>query len=303
MQVFSMTRGDYSSFFTQLLFLPLFAVYATVAYGKSEDVVTVPKVSYSYAHENAAGQLVKREFDVVALSRALTGLGFDTKSWTRLEPETIDALKSNPLTQPLGLGLEQGGMPAVAATVILNVSTIGAEECAKLSMVPYKTPILGRSSMHAIQNTVSPVNYDGLGRGQFDIWTTKFVLCRDDMTNEISGIPINIRWVFNINGNSLKTTRADPNGPPLKGPNGGDYRQNFHARGLGIQMVLLQINGVARPKGDPVYKISADSCIDIWFVDYVDDFDISVPASIPNFGVFCAGGSCKDKPPWLDATQ
>lgn len=302
MNVFSLARGDHASLFNRLLFLPFFAVYATASFGQSNEVVTVPKVSYSHLHELPDGTLEKREFDAVTLSETLMRLRFDSQSWSPLGPDTIEILKSDPLTKPLGEGLEQGGMSAAAATVILSVTSIGAEECAKLGMEMYKTPILGRSSMHAIQNSINTANSDGLGRGQFDIRTTKFVLCRDLSSNDVEGVPINVRWVFNINGNSLETTKA-PSGGHITGPGGEQYKQNFHAEGLGIQVVLMEINGMALSPGHLVYSIVEDACIDIWFKEEVDGFDISVPASIPNFGVFCAGGYCKNKPPGLDATR
>lgn len=194
-------------------------------------------------------------------------------------------------------------MSAAAAIEMLTVAEIGAEKCMALPNGPweiYKTPILGRSSMTAVQYAIDVNTQDGLGRGQFDIRTTKFVMCRNLLSNGIEGIPINVRWVFNVNGQSLMTETGNLTGPP---PEKLDYKQRFHAEGTGIQLVLMEIDGEALLPTNPIYLIVADACIDIWFAEEVDGFDISVPASLPNAGVFCAGGYCKGVPPGLDATR
>lgn len=279
---------------------------ATVVYPQSTEVVTVPEVSYSYQIKNDAGEIEKRIFDLVELSNALSELSFAFRSPNEINQAAIDELQAeidrlgveNSIAQPLVAGWEQGGMSAAAAIVILSVTSIGAEECAKLGKVLHGVPLLGSSSMRAVQNPRTADTTDGLGRGNFDIRTTKFVLCRDVSNNEIEGVPIIVRWVFNVNGDSLETETGN-----LTGPNGNAYKQNFHAEGLGIQLVLMEINGVALAQNNPVYNIVENACIDIWFVEEVSGFDISVPASITGYGVFCAGGYCKNNPPGLDATQ
>jgi hypothetical protein len=155
--------------------------------------------------------------------------------------------------------------------------------------------------MRAVQNAFHIGTGKGLGRGEFDIRTTKFVMCRDPMTNTFEGVPINVRWTFNVNGNSLQSeTTGNFSDPP---PNNGNYKQRFLAEGLGIQLVLMEIDGAPLLPDNPIYLVVQNACIDIWFVDEISGHDIWVPASMPGSGVFCAGGYCKDVPPGLDATQ
>lgn len=308
--------------------LPLLALSfaATDAYGQDGEVVTVPKVYYSYLPEGGG----KREYvDVKTLSDQLfklqseypqisytTALTLEASNMEALrtldDSEYIQILRRNPVTKPFADGIVHiddegetrgGGMSAAAAIEMLSVSEIGAAKCQELPNGPwevYKTPILGRSSMSAVQFAKDVDTQEGLGRGQFDIRTTKFVVCRNQTSNDIEGIPINVRWVFNVNGNSLTTKIGNLTGPP---PEESNYKQRFHAEGIGIQLVLMEIDGEALPPTNPIYLIVQDACIDIWFVEEVGGHDISVPASLPDFGVFCAGGYCKDHPPGLDATR
>jgi hypothetical protein len=310
---------------------------ATDVRGQDNEIVTVPSVFYSYLSEekDSEGNHIKKFFDLKELSDQISELGLSSESALAINASEEDGYRSlnedafinalrqsdNPGLEALGdsLGyfedeeLNGGGVQAAAAIEMLTVSDIGAEKCKALPPAPpdlgnpnnkweiYKTAILGRCSMTAVQYAFDQDANEGLGRGQFDIRTTKFVLCRNLLTNDIEGIPINVRWVFNVNGQSLKVEESGGfSNPP---PNGGSYQQRFIARGTGIQLVLMQIDGTALPPNNPAYLIVGNACIDIWFVDKVNGFDISVPASLPNAGVFCAGGYCKGVPPGLDATR
>ncbi|WP_299680598.1 hypothetical protein [uncultured Roseobacter sp.] len=294
------------------LTVPLCLVISTLAVsqveGQEYSEANPFGVNYSYITE--AGD--KERFDLEELSKQLVDQRLDLESLNNLTARTVDdldALASDPMirnllgnstTRPLGQGILLGGMSSAAAIVILNVTVIGAEKCDTLGKVLFGSAVLGSSSMRAVQNAHDAATGIGLGRGEFDIRTTKFVLCRDPENNTFEGVPINVRWVFNVNGNSLTTEKAPFTNPP---PNNGNYKQRFLARGLGIELVLMEIDGAALPPSNPSYLIVEDACIDIWFVDEVDDFDIVVPASMSGSGVFCAGGYCKGNPPGLDATQ
>lgn len=290
---------------------PLCLVMSTFAisqaHGQEESGRDLPAVSYSYITESDAA---RQYFDLGVLSKLPVIQELNFEALSALEAKTVeelDGLRANSLvqgllensaTRPLGEGLLLGGMSSAAAIAILNVTSIGTAKCQALGKEPYGTPILGSSSMRAVQHAIDVNTGKGLGRGEFDIQTTKFVLCRDPMTNTFEGVPINVRWVFNVNGDSLKTETGN-----LTGPNGKPYKQNFHAEGLGIQLVLMQIDGEELQPNNPIYLVVEDACIDIWFVNEVDGFDIWVPTSMIGNGVFCAGGYCKDDPPGLDATQ
>lgn len=323
--------------FATPLCLLLSSVVATDVLGQDNPVVTVPKVFYSYLSDekDAEGNHIKQFYDLKELSDEMNELGLSAREAFAIDASReelyielngnrfINGLRGseNPALKALGESLGRfedneligGGVPAAAAIEMTTVALIGAEKCAMLPPVPpsesnpnnkwelYSDAILGRSSMNAVQYAYSETANNGLGRGQFDIRTTKFVLCRNLLTNDIEGVPINVRWVFNVNGNSLRVEEAGGfSNPP---PNGGSYQQRFVGRGTGVQLVLMQVDGMALPPSSPAYLITSDACIDIWFVDKVDGFDISVPASLPNAGVFCAGGYCKNVPPGLDATR
>lgn len=288
----------------------IISLVATQTYG--QDVVTVPTASYSYLPEPGA----ERQFiDLTALSAEIDESAYTFETALALSATTLEelqALRDNPLIQSLtgdtsqflADGLLQGGASTGAAMVMLGVTAIAAEKCKELdtgqgdNFVIYKDVMLGRSSMRAVQNSFNTSTNKGLGRGQFDIYTTKFALCRNQINNDIVGIPINVRWVFNVNGDSLIMSQGN-----LTGPKGRPYKQNFRAEGTGIQVVLMEIDGQPLPPDHPVYLVVEDACIDIWLPEVVSTFDISFPVSIPDKGVFCAGGYCKDKPPGLDATQ
>ena len=280
----------------------------TVTWAQDPSTEGLPRPSYSYLTSDRE----RTEINFEDLAQEIADLEYDHTALFALQaPEEITALQENPVVQTLtdernsaalqaiGAGLELGGMSSAAAIVMFTVASIGAQQCEKMGKVISGAPILGRSSMDAVQWAKSEDTGKGLGRGQFDIRSTKFVLCRDESNNAIDGIAINVRWVFNVNGDSLMTKQA----PFQKTPGNKPYKQNFHAEGIGIQLVLLEIDGTEVQQQNPIYKIVEDACIDIWFVQEVDGFDISVPASLPTAGVFCAGGYCKDDPPGLDATQ
>ncbi|MGV6847353.1 MAG: hypothetical protein ACWA5A_03125 [Marinibacterium sp.] len=294
------------------LWSAILVLAATPAYAQDNEVGTVPTASYSFLPEEGADRQL---IDLGILAKELNAIGFSVDDLFSLEVESLEnlePLRSDPfvqgldgeITQHLGEGIRLGGASAGAAMVILGVTAIAAEKCEMLNTEPdddfvlYKDPILGRSSMRAVQFSIDDATMQGLGRGQFDIYTTKFALCRNTRNNDIVGIPINVRWVFNVNGDSLTMKKGN-----LTGPKDKPYKQNFHAEGMGIQLVLMQIDGRALPPNSPVYAIVEDACIDIWLPEIVDDFDISFPVSIPDAGVFCAGGYCKDRPPGLDATH
>ena len=266
-------------------------------------------VSYSYILE-PGGE--RQYFDLGVLSEtdafqdlsieALGSILAETPDDLRLLAENtiVQALDADFTTQPLAAGIQLGGVHSAAAFQIMGVTIIGKIKCALIGKKLIGVPILGSSSMRAVQYAVDANDGTGLGRGQFNIRTTKFVLCRDPDKPVYEGVPINVRWVFNVNNDSLTTEKGSFSDPP---PGNGTYKQRFLARGEGIQLVLLQVDDFTFPPNSPVYLKSADACIDIWFVDPVDDFDIWVPASTIGNGVFCAGGYCKNKPPGLDATQ
>lgn len=319
------------------LSLLLSSVVATDVRAQDDPVVTVPKVFYSYLSEeqDADGKYIKQLYDLKELADGMNELGLSYTEAFAIdasqednyralnENQFVKALRGseNPALKALGDSLGRfeneelvgAGIPGAAAIEMMTVASIGAEKCAMLPPVPpdlnnpnnkwelYSDAILGRSSMNAVQYAYNDTANNGLGRGQFDIRTTKFVLCRNLLTNDIEGVPINVRWVFNVNGQSLKVEEAGGFSDPP--PNGGSYQQRFIGRGTGIQLVLMEVDGTALLPNNPAYLISSDACIDIWFVDKVDGFDISVPASLPNAGVFCAGGYCKNEPPGLDATR
>ncbi|WP_299284387.1 hypothetical protein [uncultured Tateyamaria sp.] len=301
---------------TRLLWLVIFALASTQANAQGNDAGTAPTALYSYLAD--AGR--ERQFiDLGALAREFERSDYTIQaafqaafSLEARTPEELKALRSDPLfdrlngdtTQHLGAGLLEGGASSGAALVMLGVAAIAAEKCEALNtdsndnFVLYKDAILGRSSLRAVQFSIDETTELGLGRGQFDIYTTKFAICRNTANNDIAGIPINVRWVFNVNDDSLTTRKGD-----LSGPKGRPYKQNFHAEGDGIQVVLMEIDGQAVQPGHPVYRIVEDACIDIWLPEVVDTFDVDFPVSILNAGVFCAGGYCKGRPPGLDATQ
>lgn len=324
------------------LLLSPFGATGVYSQDESVVTVPSVSYSYLSEKTDGRGKYISEYFDLkevsdqlIALQEENPGIRISSEVARALSASSIDelrrldesayirALRTNPITKPLADGIVHiesdsgtggGGMSAAAAIEILTVAEIGAEKCQALPPVPptdtnpknkweiYGTPILGRSSMDAVQYAKKAVGtLDGLGRGQFDIRTTKFVLCRNQLTNDIKGIPINVRWVFNVNGQSLKVEESGGfSNPP---PGGGTYQQRFIARGVGIQLVLMEIDGQPLLANNPVYLIVEHACIDIWFVDKVSGFDISVPASLPNTGVFCAGGYCKGVPPGLDATR
>lgn len=285
---------------------------ATQINAQDKEVETVPTALYSYQPDGGG----PREFiDLGALSAELGEMSYSLQDAFALEATTLEeleALRSSPflksltgdISQQLAEAIAQGGASAGAAMVILSVGTIAKAKCEALNTnsndnyVLYKDAILGRSSLRAVQYSIDEATGQGLGRGQFDIYTTKFALCRNTANNDIVGIPINVRWVFNVNGNSLMTKKGN-----LSGPKGKPYSQNFHAEGIGIQVVLMEIDGQALGPHHPVYMIVENACIDIWLPEETDTFNVNFPVSIPNAGVFCAGGYCKNVPPGLDATQ
>lgn len=295
-----------------LLLLMVSSLAATQINAQDKEVETVPTALYSYLPEPDGA----REFiDLGELSAEIAEADYSLQDVFSLEATTAEelaALREHPVIQglngtiskQLGNGILEGGASAGAAIVILSVAKIAKEKCEALNTGPndnyvvYKDAILGRSSLRAVQYSIDENTQEGLGRGQFDIYTTKFALCRNTLNNDIVGVPINIRWVFNVNGNSLKTTKG-----LLTGPKGKPYKQNFHANGLGIQVVLMEVDGQALAPNNPVYMIVQNACIDIWLPEETDAFDVNFPVSIPTAGVFCAGGYCKNVPPGLDATQ
>lgn len=284
------------------LVLPLLAAFATGAHAQEEEVVTVPEASYGYLAESDSGEIEKQYFDLPTLANELAEFEVTFQPPSIISDDLLRQLRQGTFTKLLADSWDERGIPAAAAALIMSVTSIGASECAKLGKTIHGNPLLGSSSMTAVQNAKIFMTTDGLGRGQFDIRTTKFVLCRDVSNNAIQGVPITVRWIFNVNDDSLVSKKASVSGP-ITGPNGNQYQQNFHAEGIGIQLVLLVVNGVALPPSSPVYDIVENACIDIFFVNEVPSFDISVPSSTPYDGVFCAGGYCKGKPPGLDATQ
>jgi hypothetical protein len=289
----------------------LMTLAATQVGAQDKDVETVPTALYSFLPEADA----ERQFiDLGQLSEEISD-DYTIDDAYNLEATTLEelqALRSHPLIQSLngeisqhiGEGFLQGGVSTGAAIVMLSVSAIAKKKCKALNVNPnddfvvYKDAMLGRSTLRAVQYSIDDATQVGLGRGQFDIYTTKFAICRNQVNNDIAGIPINVRWVFNVNGNSLITKKGN-----LSGPNGKPYKQNFHAEGLGIQVVLMEIDGQALPPNHPVYLIVPNACIDIWLPEVTNTFDVDFPVSIPTAGVFCAGGYCKNVPPGLDATQ
>ena len=295
-----------------LLWLMILSLAAMQAAAQDKAIETVPTAQYSYLSEVGG----ERQFiDLGELSEEFKANPYSLEELYSLEATTVEelsALQSYPLfdrllgeiSQQLGAGLQQGGASTGAAIEMLSVSAIATEKCEALNTNPnddfvvYKDAILGRSTMRAVQYSIDEATQMGLGRGQFDIYTTKFAICRNQKNNDIVGIPINVRWVFSVNGDSLIMEKGN-----LTGPKGNPYKQNFHAEGTGIQVVLMEVDGHALPPNHPVYLIVENACIDIWLPEIVDKFDINFPASIPNAGVFCAGGYCKDVPPGLDATK
>lgn len=296
--------------------LAVSAIAGTQAFSQEQEATSLSPVIYSHIVASEEPNINNRKFfNLGELSTSLEGQGFSLQTVNDLSAKNVDELKnlrSDPppsiarllgddMTAPLAQGLLLGGMSSAAAIVILNVTSIGKEKCAALGKKLYGGPMLGSSSMRAVQNAYHINSNTGLGRGEFDIRTTKFVLCRDTTTNTIEGVPINVRWTFNVNGNSLQSeTSGNFSDPP---PNNGNYKQRFLAEGLGIQLVLMEIDGVPLPPDNIVYLVVEDACIDIWFVEEVSGPDIWVPSSMPGSGVFCAGGYCKNVPPGLDATQ
>ncbi|SDX87793.1 hypothetical protein SAMN05444358_1142 [Ruegeria halocynthiae] len=300
------------AFLTTPIGLAVSTLAASQAMSQEQETPNLPPVSYSYITEDSEE---RQFFDLGELSKSLSGQEFSLESVNSLSAKTVDdleALRDSPppfierlladeTTAPLAEGLFLGGMSSAAAIAILNVTSIGKEKCKALGKELYGAPTLGSSSMRAVQNAIHVDTGTGLGRGEFDIRTTKFVMCRDPMTNTYEGVPINVRWTFNVNGKSLQSeTTGNFSDPP---PNNGNYKQRFLAEGLGIQLVLMVIDGTPLPPDNLAYLVVQDACIDIWFVDEVSGPDIWVPVSMPGSGVFCAGGYCKDVPPRLDATQ
>lgn len=278
----------------------------TTSVAQDQPIEILPRASYSYQPLEGTR---RTDFNLDALAAEFAELQYDQSDLFAIDgSDGIEGLASDaglqglrnsndPAMQALVAGLELGGLSAASAITIGSVAIIGAIECAKLGKVIDGLPILGRSSMEAVQWARSEATGKGLGRGQFDIRTTKFVLCRD--ADSVDGIAINVRWVFNVNNHALIERR-----PPFESTPGNiDYKQNFRASGKDIELVLLEINGEPVPEQSPIYIPVEIACIDIWFKEPVEENTISIPASLPNAGVFCAGGYCKLNPPGLDATQ
>lgn len=276
----------------------------------------LPKASYTYRIEQNGDPI---PIDLGELAEALDEAGISVEDFLALrgdadaegnlilrEPFNLtDKLRASAFG-PMSEAFSQGGASAGAATVMSLVALIAYFRCQALPPAGQffleGNPILGRSSMHGVQVIDVPGSASKLGRGQFDIHTTKFAMCvlrdGDGTIQEVEGIAINVRWVFNVNEHALTRQQG-----AIAGPNGGTYAEKISAEGKAIEVVLMQIDSHTMPVGHPVYFPTDFACIQIFLPNPLASFDIDFPVSTPNQGFFCAGGFCKNAPPWLDATQ
>lgn len=258
--------------------------------------------SYSFIEE---GERVP--FDLATVASELISSNVEYLSVPKSDLLADDsALRKSEILTKLSEAMEIGGASAGAAEIILTAAELGRRKCEETGMVIHGSPLLGRSEMRGVQYARLE-DEDVIGRGQLDIQTTKFILCRNLSSNEIVGHALNIRWVININGSGFRTTIASE-GDVLPGPNGRAYKQRLQADGADIQVVLFAVGDTIYAKDHPVYDVVEQACIDIWLVETLDDNEIWLRSSTPDYGSFCAGGYCKDnddnaRPPYLDATM
>ncbi len=207
----------------------------------------------------------------------------------------------------LASALQDGSMSALAAEEALAFIA-GTAQCQSLGGEVFPKDDQGNPRPQLVQSTMDlhfnvgalPGNKN-FGRGQFDIHSLKILLCVvADTPADSFPIIVDRRWVLNVTDDKLEA-RTDVQFPP-NDPAAPIFPFQLTAEGRGIELVSYYVSGVRQPRTDMIYKKSPHACIDIFF-NFVPQQDAPVFISIPDNVVFCAGGACKDRPPYLDATR
>ncbi len=200
--------------------------------------------------------------------------------------------------------LNSSGAVRGAAIEMLYVADLGKEECLKegANWTMSGKPVLAVSTMKIDYNARPRASTEPVGRGNFKISTVKTILCHNGVTEDYKAINVNVQWVFNVDGNGLYYDENVGNYAVMLAAGGLDA--NGDLQGKKINVISIELNGARLPKSDPVYTSNENACIEIFFNN-----PIALPAgevdlqSFYSQPVFCAGGSCKTDPPYLDATN
>lgn len=218
--------------------------------------------------------------------------------------EILNTLSDNNTLSELIEALSVGGALSGVAEEILTMGAIADRKC--LALGP-DFEIDGNPNLvesHLVANYYArPVSDpSALGRGQFDVQTSKSFICRNNVTGDVFAQSVHVRWVFNVNGNGLVYELN-------KTVNGTTYpvmlAAGSHENGTTkIQVVLFEIDGAVMPPDHSVYHISTESCAEIFFSNPIPiPYGHVDPVSYPFSFTFCAGGRCRNDPPFLDATN
>lgn len=279
----------------------IFAVVLAMSCGQSvaqNDDTRIRDVQYRDGEqeiniENISKEL--RNYDYLSYRYG----GVDSMSSNdRLEIER--SLEDNDILQPVLYSTELGGTVAGAAEIILTMAAIADRKCKEIGENYELEGKIGlvKSEINAIYHARLESEPWKIGRGQFSIESSKTFVCFDNIRNVRKNSSAIVEWVFNVNGNGLVYKRGGAkNNYSVMLSAGDDGTRN-------IQVVSLKIDEYVVPNDHSVYKISDESCIEIFF-----KVDISVPVGRMNSSstsydpVFCAGGRCKKRPPYLDATM
>jgi len=266
-------------------------------------------VSYTVGTEGGRAQL-----DIAALAEEVLDLGLEYRSADFLEavlqafpPDDLDDDQFSVGMQGIASALHDGGMHALAAEEMLAFIQ-GSANCLAAGGVMWPQdadgkprPRLIRSEMDLHFNVGELPNGSNFGRGQFDVASIKLLMCVVPETPADSyPIIVDRRWVINV-GDGALVARTDQRFPPSDS-SAPIYPYRLSAQGNGIELVSYYVSGVRQPRTDPIYNVSPNACIDIFF-NIVPVPDQPVMISKPGDLVFCAGGACGNRPPKLDATH
>ena len=196
-------------------------------------------------------------------------------------------------------GLKENGAVRAAVLEMFFVAQEGKKKC--LAMGPNwdiaAKPVLAVSTLEAGYKA-RPVSEPGeQGTGNFMIDTVKSILCHNSTTLDSKIINVHVAWVFSVIGNGLFYDYSVPT----------PYVMMFGAgrggEGRKISVTTVAIDGNRIPDGDPIYASNPDACIEIIFGKFVPTEGVLDETSYGYQPVFCAGGNCRDNPPYLDATN